>query len=141
MLYLYHATYQSNLDSIMSQGLLARPTQCNWGGFGGDLCLALDAGVAMAYAENSNYYEDNSDDEIVLFRVPYDKLDSNALTYDERVEAYVPEEIDSCSYACNIPACDLELVSNPNAEPFQDIYSFEGTKLYDVLMGYYGFEE
>lgn len=140
MLYLYHATYESNLDSILTHGLLQWPDHGNWGGQG-DLCLALDAGVAMSYAENSNYYLDaGANDGIILLKVAYDKLNPVYLDWDPRVDAFDIDEIDSCVYNANIPADDLEIVTNPNSEPYQDINSFAGTELYNILMTNYGFE-
>lgn len=140
MLYLYHATYSIYLDSIMSKGLLAAPGSHNWqdqGIIAGGVYLALNAEVALDYAETSEFFDeyDGDDDiDIILLKIPYTALDETAFSYDWNNQCEYYADINSCVYEKNIPARNIQIVDNPDSEPYQDIDSFEDTYLYDVLL-------
>lgn len=146
MLYLYHATYSIYLDSIMSKGLLAHPNSTNWQGMDmlDGVYLALDSEAAISYAETSDFldeYDGDEDIDIILLKIPYTALDESAFSYDYNNQCEYYTDINSCIYEKNIPANNIQIVSNPNSEPYQDIDSFEGTYLYEVLMDTFDYED
>jgi hypothetical protein len=145
MLYLYHATYSIYLDSILAKGLLARPSSTNWKGmamFDG-VYLALDSEAAISYAETSDFldeYDGAEDIEVVLLKIPLSALDETKFQYDWNNLCEYHTDINSCIYNKNIPASVISVVNNPGGEPYQDIDSFEGTYLYEVLLDTFDYE-
>lgn len=145
MLYLYHATYSIYLDSILSKGLIIHPDNRNWQGMIMDdgIYLALDAEAALNYAETSDFldkYNEDDDIDIVLLKIPYTSLDENEFAYDWNNRCEYHTDINSCIYYKKIPANIIQIVNNPNSEPYQTIDSFEGTYLYDVLLDTFDYE-
>ena len=134
-LFLYHATGRENLESIKKNGLLINPPSHAYEetigleGLTGKIFLALSADAAEAYAEVSEAFVD-----IVILKVPLDCLNEDNIRYDwnNRCEHYY--EINSCVYLSDIPG-DLLQECDPDKEPFQDIRAFEGTELYEIIIG------
>ena len=130
-LFLYHATDANHLDSIMKKGLLKNPPGHNWEGMFLDdgVFLAFDADVAESYAESS----DNAPDEIIILKVNLNDLDQSYIEYDWNNRCEYREDINSCVYNKDIPARCIS-VCDPSSEPSQDIFSFEGTELYENVI-------
>ena len=129
-LYLYHATDKEHLHSILQSGILAEAPFNNWDDkyCYGKIFLALDAAVAESYVEA----QEDSPEEIVVFRIPLKDLDIDFFGRDENNRC-LPEETNSCIYLQDIPP-ELLTICDVNLEPYQDIESFQGTALYHVLM-------
>lgn len=136
-LYLYHATDKKNIESILKNGLLINPPKHAWNNMQceGKIFLAFDADVAESYAECA----DEEPEEIVILKVKLDALNPNSFDYDwnNRCEYYL--DINSCTYRSDIPACCLS-VCNSNNEPSQNIYSFKGTELYEIILDTFDYE-
>lgn len=130
-LYLYHATDKNNLDSIMSKGLLKNPGKHNWEGMYTDdgVYLAFDADVAESYAETA----DVESDEIVILKIPLDKLDQDYIEYDWNNRCEYVDDINSCVYRKDIPPTCIS-VTTSDKEPSQDIHDFEGTDMYEWIL-------
>lgn len=134
-MYLYHATDRKNLDSIMKNGLLINPPEhvfkeeIGIEALKGKIFLALDATVAEAYAECA----DECPEDIVVLKVDIDLLNQNNFEYDwnNRCEYYT--DINSCVYKADIPGSLLQ-ECNPNNEPSQNIHSFKGTNMYEIII-------
>jgi hypothetical protein len=129
----------------MSKGLLAHPNSTNWQGMDmlDGVYLALDSEAAISYAETSDFFDeyDGDDDiDIILLKIPYTALDETAFIYDWNNKCGYYTDINSCVYRKNIPASNIQIVSNPDSEPYQDIDSFEGTYLYEVLLDTFDYE-
>ena len=146
-LYLYHATYKSNLSSILKKGLLINPPKHNWTEMDCDdkIFLAFNIHNAIAYAKAMNDYKtivNENKEEIILFRVAYKKLDENKFYYDwnNRCEYY--NDIDSCVYEDNIDAKYLEVVdfNKIEEEPNQNLNSFKRTTLYNTILDVFDYE-
>jgi hypothetical protein len=130
-LYLYHATDKNNLDSIMSKGLLKNPGKHNWEGMYTDdgVYLAFDADVAESYAETA----DVESEEIVILKIPLDKLDQDYIEYDWNNRCEYVDDINSCVYRKDIPSNCIS-VTTSDKEPSQDINDFEGTDMYEWIL-------
>lgn len=130
-LYLYHATDRKNLESIKQNGLLINSPEHNWKDMycDGQIFLALNAEAAEEYAKSS----DNPPNDIVVLKVDIDSLNENSFKYDwnNRCEYY--KDINSCVYTADIPESLLK-ECNPSNEPSQNIHTFEGTDMYDIIM-------
>ena len=119
-LYLYHATDRKNLESIKQNGLLVNPPEHAFkeeigiAALKGKIFLALDA-------------------DIVVLKVDIDSLNQNNFEYDwnNRCEYY--KDINSCVYKADIPGSLLQ-ECNPANEPFQNIHTFKGTDMYEIVM-------
>ena len=139
-LYLYHATNADYVDSIIHSGLSATPTSHNWDSdnmlMNKGVYLALDAKSSIRYGKESSI----PNNKIVLFRIPYTSLDDECFEYDWNNRCEYRKDINSCLYTKDIPAGYLELVADYRSEPRQNINSFEGTKLYDILLDTFEYE-
>ena len=97
--YLYHATYLPFLSSIKKNGLgnTNRKMYCDSKGKG-VVYLANDADVAISYAEESEWVEEQEDpdkylDNIIVLKIDVSKLDQDKLFSDENVRS-----IDDATY-------------------------------------------
>lgn len=134
-LYLYHATDRKNLESIKQNGLLINPPEHAFKeeigieALKGKIFLALNADAAEAYAECA----DECPEDIVVLKVDVDSLNQNNFEYDwnNRCEYY--KDINSCVYKADIPGSLLQ-ECNPANEPFQNIHTFKGTDMYEIIM-------
>ena len=123
-LYLYHATKQEYLDSILTNGLLVNSGNKNWSD------MYVDDGIFLAFnAKVASDYTSQVSDNIVILKVRYDKLDGDAFEYDWNNYCEYTSDINSCKYLKNIPAQDIEVVKNINSEPEFTIYNFEDTDM------------
>lgn len=133
-MYLYHATGRENLESIKKNGLLINPPSH---AYARDMCLetlkgkiflALDAEAAEAYAEVSEAFDD-----IVILKISLDCLNEQNIGYDwnNRCEYY--RDINSCVYYADIPGDCLQ-ECNASSEPSQDIWTFKGTDMFEIIM-------
>lgn len=88
-MYYYHATYRSLIESIQEKGLGGNVAWFHW-----DIsraphvdhplvCLTSDPDIAESYAETNDRVPEN--EEIVIFRVSCEKLDSELLHEDSNV--------------------------------------------------------
>lgn len=137
--YLYHATGVENLNSIKENGLLINPPKHAYGKdfpidtLNEKIFLSFDSESALSYAEDSEAF-----DEVVVLKIPLDCLDQNAFAYDWNNKCGYAEHINSCIYLENIPA---DIIQEANIEePFQNIFNFEGTNLYDDIMDTFIYE-
>ncbi|MBQ8218284.1 MAG: hypothetical protein IJZ79_03170 [Bacilli bacterium] len=130
-MYLYHATDRKNLESILEKGLLVHPPEHNWDNMycDGQIFLAFDASVAEDYADAS----ENAPEEIVILKVKLDNLNSNNIGYDWNNRCEYTEDINSCIYKSDISANCLQVCNSTN-EPSQNIHSFKGTDLYEIIL-------
>ena len=138
-LYLYHVTNEDYVDSIIHSGLSSKPTSHNWGNdmlMSTGIYLALDAKTAIRYGKESSI----PNNKLVLFRIPYGSLDENCFEYDWNNRCEYRKDINSCLYTKDIPAGNLELVADYKSEPRQNLNSFEGTNLYDILLDTFEYE-
>ena len=132
-LYLYHATDRKNLQSILDQGLLINPSQHAYTSFGesvnGKIFLAFSAEVAESYAEGA----DEEIEDIVVLKIKFSSLNENNFGYDwnNRCEYY--KDINSCVYYSDIPGNCIQECKASN-EPFQNIHTFKGTDMYEIIM-------
>lgn len=134
-LYLYHATDRKNLESILKYGLLINPPEHAYAeeigteALCGKIFLAFDSDVAESYAEEA----DECPEDIVILKVKVDCLNQNNFRYDwnNRCEYY--EDINSCVYTADIPGSLLQECNSTN-EPFQNIHTFKGTDMYEIIM-------
>ena len=131
-LYLYHATALENKDSILSDGLLINPKKHNWDNMycDGKIFLALNAECAEDYV----YSAEDAPDDIVMFKVPLQALNPAYIGYDWNNRCEYHTDINSIVYNADIPAGKLQVVTSIGSEPDQDIDSFEGTDLYDIVL-------
>lgn len=133
-MYLYHATGRENLESIKKNGLLINPpahayeNEIGLESLKGKIFLALDAEVAESYAEVSEAFDD-----IVVLKVSLDCLNEQNIGYDwnNRCEYY--KDINSCVYYADIPGDCLQ-ECNASSEPSQDIWTFKGTDMFEIIM-------
>ena len=131
-LYLYHATGIENLNSIKEKGLLVNPPKHAYeedfpiDQLDGRIFLSFDSEAAFSYAEVSEAF-----DEVVVLKIPLDHLDQDAFAYDWNNKCEYTKDINSCIYTKNIPA---DIIKKAGDEPFQDIFTFEGTDLYDDIL-------
>ena len=133
-LYLYHATDRKNLESIKQNGLLINPhafkEEIGVEVLKGKIFLALNADAAEAYAECA----DECPDDIVVLKVDIDTLNQNNFEYDWNNQCEYYKDINSCVYKADIPGNLLQECNSAN-EPFQNIYTFKGTDMYEIIMG------
>ncbi len=137
-LYLYHATYKSNLNSILKNGLSLTPPVHNWTQMNCEnkIFLAFNPYNAIAYAAQGNPEKKN---EIIVLKVKYSELNDDAFLYDwnNRCEYY--SDIDSCVYEDDIAAELLEICKVED-EDNQDFMSFKRTNLYNTILDTFDYE-
>ena len=92
--------------------------------------LAFDAYVAEDYASSSDNAQDDID--IVVLKVRLNDLNANNIYYDWNNRCEYMDEINSCTYTLDIPSSNLQ-ICNPEDEPSQSIYDFEGSYLFDII--------
>jgi hypothetical protein len=84
--FLYHATYKPLIKNIKKFGLGGNPKQRkNWEDSKNVVYLADDPDVAESYAEESELVNEDWLDEIVMFKIDINNLDSNSLKNDANV--------------------------------------------------------
>jgi hypothetical protein len=78
--FLYHATYKSNLKKITKRGYLSSGTK-NWGASKSDVVyLATNKDTAKEYMFRAT--DDNRMDDVVVLKIPLEKLDLDKLYVD-----------------------------------------------------------
>lgn len=83
--FLYHATYEPLLDSIMASGL-GTTSKTNWeDSKPGVVYLARDPNVARSYAETSEKVPEEWLDQITVLKIRVSDLDPGKLFSDENV--------------------------------------------------------
>jgi hypothetical protein len=84
--FLYHATYNPLIKNIEKYGLGGNPKQIkNWEDSQNVVYLADDPDVAESYAEEAELVDEYWLDEIVIFKININNLDSNLLKNDTNV--------------------------------------------------------
>lgn len=86
--FLYHATYQRNLESIKKHGLGGMVVKKSWEwSVDGVVCLAHDEYEAESYAECAEITEDDESllDEIVVLEIDTDELNKNLFHVDSNI--------------------------------------------------------
>ncbi|MCR5201891.1 MAG: hypothetical protein K6D02_02180 [Lachnospiraceae bacterium] len=137
-LYLYHATDKNNLESIKQNGLLINPPKHSYEKeigveiLEGKIFLALESYAAEAYAECADECPEN----VVVLKVDLEALNQNDFDFDYNNRCEYDKYINSCVYKSDIPG-NLLQECDPAKEPFQDIYTFKGTNMYETIMRIY----
>ena len=84
---LYHATYEDLIPSIERFGLGGKSSGYEWeDSKKGVVYLATDPEIAISYAETNEEVPEDWLDNIVVFEVDSDKLDSYKLNVDQNVQ-------------------------------------------------------
>ena len=129
-MYLYHATDEQNLNSILEKGLLINSGQNNWQDMycDGKIFLAFDSSVAEDYADCA----DNPPEETVILKINFDYLNQSSFGYDWNNRCEYLADINSCVYLQDIPpsaiigTCKYDDCSNT-------LEDFKGTEMYDII--------
>ena len=100
--FLYHATYKPYLNEIKKDGKISiNPPHDNWE-MDNDRCIYLAANKDMArsFAETSDYVPEDFLNEIVILKIPSNKLDLEYLELDPNIDLYFdPEGLTDFCYA------------------------------------------
>lgn len=114
--YLYHATYEENLDSILKTELDPNYPTKNWESSKNVICLAPTPYLAESYAEISERSElDDMEyllDQIVILQIDINSLDLNQLNMDSNIKQDEIEEMgDVCfEYHGKIPSSAISVL-------------------------------
>lgn len=107
-MWLYHATFRTNLASIRELGLGAKQKK-NWEiSLDNVVCLALDPNIANDYCESAEDVSDSVyDSGIIVFAVKSSDLDKKKLSLDPNLK-----DEESYIYRGVIPANKLYVISD-----------------------------
>jgi len=105
--YLYHATYRPLLKSIKQNGLGGSGAQAKYeDSQPGVTYLAINPDIAISYAETSDMVPNEWLDDIVVLKIPTDKLDHTKLHIDRNVQ---DNKGDTLEYRGVIPFSSVQL--------------------------------
>lgn len=106
---LYHATYSSNVPSILRDGLLPDQKH-NWSGYylEGQVFLAFNPETAEDFLSESGTYDGQ---KIAIIEVNADALDLDRFAYDWNNHCVEEQDITSVAYEGKIPPTALRLLS------------------------------
>lgn len=101
--YLYHATYEPYVDSIMKHGLTGNSENKNWSDSNSNVVyLAITPDIAESFAETAELADDDYD--IVILQIDAQKLNGSKLIPDQNIRSNDPNEnVYSYEYHGTIP--------------------------------------
>lgn len=111
-LYAYHATPIKNKKSIEKNGLLLnqQPINKNTYYVENQLFFTFVSGNKAKNIVQEMLKDEGIQSEIIVYRIPLSYFNIKNVHYDYNVKCIESEDIETFSYAQNIPFCEIEIV-------------------------------